>query len=125
MYWEIITDRLSKAGWSCGCVPAIDSNGQTIIVENGHRDHGRRLIVQAADPPHGCGVLCGAKVGNGVVDGAGVVAVPAGIGVVTCACTPAKKATKPTTTHTLKKAIPDRIRMLAGGCGFIAEISTK
>jgi len=24
-YWEIITDNLSKAGWSLGCVSAIDS----------------------------------------------------------------------------------------------------
>jgi hypothetical protein len=28
---EIIADNLSKAGWSWGCVSAIDSNGQTII----------------------------------------------------------------------------------------------
>jgi hypothetical protein len=26
--WEIITDNLSKAGWSWGCVSAIDSRGQ-------------------------------------------------------------------------------------------------
>ena len=25
-YWEIIADNLSKAGWSWGCVSAIDSN---------------------------------------------------------------------------------------------------
>jgi hypothetical protein len=29
-YWEIIADNLSKAGWSWGCVSAIDSNGGTI-----------------------------------------------------------------------------------------------
>jgi hypothetical protein len=34
-YWEIIADNLSKAGWSWGCVSAIDSNGRTI------RNHGR------------------------------------------------------------------------------------
>jgi hypothetical protein len=66
--------------------------------------------------PHGGGVLRGAKVGNGVAVGAGV-AVAAGIGVATCACAPAKKATKPTRTHTLRKAIHDRIRVLATGCG--------
>jgi hypothetical protein len=27
-YWEIIADNLSKAGWSLGCVSAIDSNGE-------------------------------------------------------------------------------------------------
>jgi len=26
--WEIIADNLSKAGWSWGCVSAIDSNGR-------------------------------------------------------------------------------------------------
>jgi hypothetical protein len=26
-YWEIIADNLSKAGWSWGCVSAIDSYG--------------------------------------------------------------------------------------------------
>jgi len=65
-----------------------------------------------ADPPHGRGVLSGAKVGNGVAVGAGV-AVAAGIGVATCACAPAKKVTKPTRTHTLTKAVPERIRVLA------------
>ena len=63
------------------------------------------------------GVLPGARVGNGVAVGAGVgVAVAAGFGVATCACAPAKKATKPTRTHTLRKAIPDRIRVLVAGC---------
>ena len=28
-YWEIIADNLSKAGWSWGCVSAVDSNGRT------------------------------------------------------------------------------------------------
>ena len=28
--WEVIADILSKAGWSWGCVSAIDSNGRTI-----------------------------------------------------------------------------------------------
>jgi hypothetical protein len=68
-----------------------------------------------ADPPHGRGVMSGAKVGNGVAVGAGV-AVAAGLCVATCACAPANKANKPTRTHTLRKAIPDRIRMLVAGC---------
>jgi hypothetical protein len=33
--WEIIADALSKAGWSWGCVSAIDSNGRTIFVADG------------------------------------------------------------------------------------------
>jgi hypothetical protein len=32
-YWEIIADNLSKAGWSWGCVSAIDSNGRTIWIK--------------------------------------------------------------------------------------------
>jgi len=31
-YWEIIADNLSKAGWSWGCVSAIDSNGRTFDI---------------------------------------------------------------------------------------------
>ena len=46
-YWEIIADNLGKAGWSCGCVSAINSNGQTIFVADAHRDDGRRFIVHA------------------------------------------------------------------------------
>ena len=29
-YWEIIADKLSAAGWSWGCVSAVDSRGQTM-----------------------------------------------------------------------------------------------
>jgi hypothetical protein len=29
-YWEIIADRLSKAGWSWGCVSALDAAGATL-----------------------------------------------------------------------------------------------
>jgi hypothetical protein len=40
-------DNLSKAGWSWGCVSAIDSNGQTIWIADAHRDDGKRFIVRA------------------------------------------------------------------------------
>jgi hypothetical protein len=30
--FDSIADNLSKAGWSWGCVSAIDSNGRTIFV---------------------------------------------------------------------------------------------
>jgi hypothetical protein len=46
-YWEIIADNLSKAGWSWGCVSAIDSNGRTIWIVDAHRDDGRRFVVHA------------------------------------------------------------------------------
>ena len=38
--WKIIADNLSKAGWSWGCVSAIDSNGRTIWIADEHRDDG-------------------------------------------------------------------------------------
>jgi hypothetical protein len=46
-YWESIADNLSKAGWSWGCVSAVDSNGQTIWIADAHRDDGKRFIVHA------------------------------------------------------------------------------
>jgi hypothetical protein len=45
--WEIIADNLSKAGWSWGCVSAVDSNGRTIFVADAHRDDGKRFVVHA------------------------------------------------------------------------------
>jgi hypothetical protein len=46
-YWEIIADNLSKAGWSWGCVSAVDSCGRTIFVADAHRDNGKRFVVRA------------------------------------------------------------------------------
>jgi hypothetical protein len=46
-HWEIIADNLSRAGWSWGCVSAIDSNGRTIWIVDAHRGDGRRFIVRA------------------------------------------------------------------------------
>jgi len=46
-YWEIIADNLSKAGWSWGCVSAVDSNGRTIWIADAHRDDGKRYVVRA------------------------------------------------------------------------------
>jgi hypothetical protein len=43
---ELIGDRLRKAGWSWGCVSAIDSNGRTIWIADAHRDNGKRLVVR-------------------------------------------------------------------------------
>jgi hypothetical protein len=37
-HWELIADRLSKAGFSWGCVAAFDSNGRTIWIADAHRD---------------------------------------------------------------------------------------
>ncbi len=39
-YGEIIADNLSKAGWSWGCVAALDSRGRTIWIAEAHRDDG-------------------------------------------------------------------------------------
>jgi hypothetical protein len=44
---EIIADNLSKAGWSWGCVAAVDCRGRTIFVADAHRGDGKRFIVRA------------------------------------------------------------------------------
>ena len=46
-YWEIIADKLSKAGWSLGWVSTLDREGRTIWVVDGHRDDGKRFVVHA------------------------------------------------------------------------------
>jgi hypothetical protein len=45
--WEIIADNLSKAGWSWGCVSAVDRQGRTIWVADAHRGDGKRFVVHA------------------------------------------------------------------------------
>ena len=47
--WEIIADNLSEAGWSWGCVSAIDSNGRTIWIADAHRGDGKRFVVHAEE----------------------------------------------------------------------------
>jgi hypothetical protein len=42
-----IADILSKAGWSLGCVSAIDSNGRTIWIADAHRGDRKRFVVHA------------------------------------------------------------------------------
>jgi hypothetical protein len=46
-YREIIADNLSTAGWSWGCVTALDSNGRTILIADAHRGDGQRFVVHA------------------------------------------------------------------------------
>jgi hypothetical protein len=38
---------IPKAGWSWGCVSAIDSNGRTTWIADAHRDNGKRFVVHA------------------------------------------------------------------------------
>ena len=45
-YWEIIADNLSKAGWSWGCVSAVDRDGRTIWIVDAHR-RGKRFVAHA------------------------------------------------------------------------------
>ena len=44
---ETIADHISKAGWSWGCVSAIDCNGRTIWIVDVHRNAGKRFVVRA------------------------------------------------------------------------------
>jgi hypothetical protein len=46
-YWEIIADNLSKAGWSWGCVSAIDSERRTMWIVDAHRGDNQRFVVRA------------------------------------------------------------------------------
>jgi len=48
-YWEIIADNLSKAGFSWGCVSALDFEWQTIWIVDAHRDDGKRFVVRAEE----------------------------------------------------------------------------
>ena len=48
-YWQIIADNLNKAGWSWGCVSAVDSNGLTIWIADAHRDDGKRFVERAEE----------------------------------------------------------------------------
>jgi tetratricopeptide (TPR) repeat protein len=48
-YWEIIADNLSKAGWSWGCVSAVDCNAQTIFLADAHRGDGQRFIAHIVE----------------------------------------------------------------------------
>jgi len=43
-YSETIADNLKKAGWSLGCVSAIDSQGRTIWIADADRGDGQRFI---------------------------------------------------------------------------------
>jgi hypothetical protein len=47
--WEIIADKLSKAGWSLGWVSAIDLKGRTIWIVDAHRDDGKRYVVRSEE----------------------------------------------------------------------------
>jgi hypothetical protein len=48
-FWEIIADKLSKAGWGLGWVSALDSEGRTLWIVDAHRDDGQRFVVHADD----------------------------------------------------------------------------
>jgi hypothetical protein len=46
-YLEIIADNLSKAGYSWGCVSAVDCEGRTIWIADAHRNNGKQFVVRA------------------------------------------------------------------------------
>jgi hypothetical protein len=45
-HWQRIADNLTKAGWSWGCVSAVDSRGRTMFIPDAHRG-GQCFIVRA------------------------------------------------------------------------------
>lgn len=48
-YWELIGDNLSRAGWSWGCIAAVDRDGRIIWVADAHRDDGKRFVVRSEE----------------------------------------------------------------------------
>jgi hypothetical protein len=46
-YWELVADKLSKAGWSLGWVSVVDSKGRTLWIVDAHRDDGKRFVVRS------------------------------------------------------------------------------
>jgi hypothetical protein len=48
-FWELVADKLRKAGWSWGCVATVDSNGRTIWIADAHRGDGKRYVVHAEE----------------------------------------------------------------------------
>jgi hypothetical protein len=46
-YWELVADKLSRAGWTWGCVATVDARGRTIFVADAHRDNGKHSVVPA------------------------------------------------------------------------------
>jgi hypothetical protein len=46
-HWELIADKLRKAGWSLGWVSTLDSEGRTIWIVDAHRDTGKRFVVHS------------------------------------------------------------------------------
>jgi hypothetical protein len=43
--WEIIAENLSKAGFSWGCSPQIDSTGRVLFTADAYARDGRRFTV--------------------------------------------------------------------------------
>jgi hypothetical protein len=46
-YWEIIVNKIIKAGFSVGWVSALDEYGRTVWVADAHRGDGERFVVRA------------------------------------------------------------------------------
>jgi L-asparaginase II len=44
---DVISDNLSEASWSWGCVATVDSNGRTMFVVDAHRGDDQHFVVRA------------------------------------------------------------------------------
>jgi hypothetical protein len=42
-----VAENLKKAGWTWGCVSAVDSRGRTIWIADVHRGDGKQFVVRA------------------------------------------------------------------------------
>jgi hypothetical protein len=46
---SLTADKLSKAGWTFGCVSAATSEGRIIWIADAHRGDGQRFVVHAGE----------------------------------------------------------------------------
>ena len=52
-YWEIIINKIIKAGFSVGWVSALDDYGRIVWIVDAHRGDGKRFVVRADEKPTG------------------------------------------------------------------------
>ena len=46
-YWEIVAERLSRSGWSWGCVAVVNDERRDMFVVAAHRSNGTRYVVRS------------------------------------------------------------------------------
>src|SRR5215471_4471169 len=97
-YCEVIDDNLSKAGWSWGCVSALNAQGRTIWIADAHRGDGRGFVVHAEE-----------KLSAFVELERQVLNVPVCSGFTT---SPLQKSIKPSLGTATQKCVPNSAKLV-------------